>query len=367
MLTSCQLKHTPLYDEHIRLGAKMVAFGGWEMPLQYEGILAEYESTRRQVALFDTSHMGEFLIEGDARECGLDRLVTQPLIDMPEKTGRYGVMCREDGGVIDDCIVFRVGRQKWYMVVNGATAAKDAEHVSQKITPSGRWTDLSAQTGKLDVQGPSAREILKQFVTAIERLDYFACDVFPGMGEEILISRTGYTGELGYEIFCPWEKTLSFWRALLDTDQVKPAGLGARDVLRTEMGYSLYGNELKETITPLEAGLKRFIDFDKDFIGKTVLLRQLKEGVRRQLICLIAENRRSPRPHNGIFNETGERIGEVTSGTFSPYLKRGIGLGLVLADPGRKDNCLYFGDQHQKTRAAITTRPFYKLGSLKNY
>lgn len=359
------LKRTPLYDDHISLDARMVPFGGWEMPVQYEGILAEYEQTRKRSAIFDISHMGEFIIEGDAQTSGLDRIVTMRLKDMPVNTSRYGMMLNSSGGTIDDCIVFRLGEEKWFMVVNGATTEKDAAHMRSQLKKSARFTDVSPQTGKIDIQGPLCRDVLQNLVPGIGSLEYFKFDFFELLGENVLISRTGYTGELGYEIFYPWGKTTDLWKAFLKSKDVKPAGLGARDMLRLEVGYSLYGHELSEDISPLEAGLMRFVDLDKDFIGKEALLKQQKKGVTRKIVGLISESRRSPREHHTISSEEGKSIGDVTSGTFSPFLNKGIGLGFVPTGFDEKGKKVIFGDDKNKNYANISGKIFFKGGSLK--
>lgn len=360
------LQRTPLYNNHVALKAKMVPFGGWDMPVQYEGILAEYEQARTSVALFDISHMGEFIIEGDAMGSGLDRLLTMELVSMPIHACRYGSMLNEQGGVLDDLIVFRCEEKRWFLVVNASTAVKDAEHIQKHLTPQARFIDVSAQTGKIDVQGPRSRDVLSGLVEGISRLDYFSFDYFDFLGENVLISRTGYTGELGYEIYYPWDKIETVWTALLKNDLVKPAGLGARDLLRLEVGYSLYGHELSEQRTPLETGLNRFVDFDKDFIGKEALLQQQAEGVPNKIIGLTSENRRAPRAEQLIYNEAGEQIGEVTSGGFSPHLQKGIGLGFVKASATKKGDQILFGNDKSKNAAEVTGKTFYKNGSLKN-
>ena len=366
MLTQENLKKTPLYEEHVTLDAKMVPFGGWEMPVQYEGILAEYEQTRRGVTVFDTSHMGEFLIEGDLKERGLDRLVTMRLADMPLKTSRYGLLLNEQGGTIDDLIVFRLEENKWFIVVNGATTQKDAEHFQKNLNKNVSFQNISFKIGKLDLQGPQSRDILKKIQPEIEKLNYFSFDYFDLLNEHVLISRTGYTGELGYEIFFPWERTKELWRELLKDSRVKPAGLGARDVLRLEMGYSLYGHELDENISPLEAGLSRFIDFEKEFIGKEALLKEKSQGLKRKLAGIFSQTRQSPRAEHKIFSAAQEEIGIMTSGTFSPALNRGIGLGFFAIERAREGEKIFFGDQSRKTEAVVTGRAFYKHGSLKN-
>ncbi len=360
------LKQTPLYNEHVALNARIVPFGGWEMPVQYEGILAEYEHTRKAVTLFDTCHMGEFLIRGDCRESGLDALVTMAIADMPVHTCRYGMLLNDQGGVVDDLVVFREGPEDWFIVVNGATTAKDAKHFHARLKQPRAFKDISSEIGKIDVQGPLSREILKPLVPGIEKLAYYTFDNFKFLNETARVSRTGYTGELGYEIYSSSATVRTIWRKLLENPTVKPAGLGARDILRLEVGYSLYGHELSETITPLEAGLARFVDFTKEFIGKDALLKQQKGGgPRRKIAGFISETRRAPRQDNKIYAAAGEAIGIVTSGSFSPRCQRGIGLGFVpiaMASTGQK---IYFGDDNTKNLAIISSRTFYRNGSLK--
>ena len=362
-----QLLRTPLYDAHVALKARMVPFGGWEMPVQYEGILAEYDDTRNRVSIFDISHMGEFLVEGDLKASGLDKLVTMRLDDLPVKSSRYGCICNEDGGVIDDCIIFRIAEDKWFVVVNGATIEKDAAHFKKHLTDQATFTDLSMQLGKIDIQGPQSREVLKSLVPEIESLEYFAFDHFTLLDEEnVLISRTGYTGELGYEIFFPWDKTEKLWQKLLSDDSVKPAGLGARDILRLEMGYSLYGHELDDNTSPLESGLSRFIDLEKDFIGKEKIVQQKQDGVTKKIVGFISESRRSPRAEQKLFNEAEEEIGWVTSGCFSPALGYGIGLGFVNADQAKRDSKIFFGNDKSKVPAIISKRIFHQSKSIKS-
>ena len=359
------LKQTPLYKEHIALNAKMVPFGGWEMPLQYEGILAEYEKTRQEVTVFDTSHMGEFFVEGDAAASGLDKIVTQPIKDMSVKSCRYGAMLNQNGGIMDDLIVYRLAKEKWMIVVNGATAQKDEQHFKEHMTGEGVFINNSGKIGKLDIQGPLSKKVLLSLVEDMDKLDYYTFDEFEVLGEKTIISRTGYTGELGYEMYFPWERLSELWKEILKRG-VNPAGLGVRDVLRVEMCYNLYGHELEENISPLEAGLNRFIDWEKDFIGKEALLKQKESGVKRKLACFVSETRRSPRAQHKIYSSDGKKeIGTVTSGTFSPGLKRGIGLGFVDKGCVEQGETIFFGDEKNKLTAQISGRPIYKDGSLR--
>ncbi len=365
MSTEDLLKQTPLYQQHLSLKAKMVPFGGWAMPVQYESIVAEYDCTRHACSLFDTSHMGEFFVDGDAVKSGLDFLVTQPIKDMPLKTCRYGVMLNEQGGIIDDLIVFRIEQEHWLIVVNAGTMEKDERQFQKFIRPSGNFANRSAQLGKLDIQGPRSRELLNGLIPDIGKLAYYAFDHFDLLGENVLVSRTGYTGELGYEIYFPWDRTPELWDELLKRG-ARPAGLGARDLLRIEMGYSLYGHELEENICPLDAGLERFVDWDKDFFGKAALLKKKDSLDQQKIICFISESRRSPRQHHRIYDQKEELIGEVTSGIFSPHFKQGVGLGFVKKELAKKGDTIYFGDDKNKLPAEVVSRPIYKQGSLKS-
>ena len=365
MSIDAALKNTPLEQEHVALGAKMVDFAGWNMPVQYEGILQEFEYNRKTVSIFDCSHMGEFLLEGDLQSSGLDRIVTQTLNDMPVKSCRYGTMLNNNGGTIDDLIVYRISGEKWMVVVNAANIDKDRQHFLAQLTRSAKFQDVSMQTAKLDLQGPLSREVLSRLVPGVERLEYYCFDEFDLLGERVIISRTGYTGELGYEIYYPWTKVKDLWKEILKNDNVKPTGLGVRDVLRIEMCYPLYGQELDETISPVDAGLKKFVDFSKDFIGKAALLKMESDGFKRHTVCFISQTRRAPRSHHKIYSPDGFELGVVTSGTFSPALGYGIGIGLI-NQPIKTGDQVIFGDEKSKSVAVVGTRPFYKQGSLKN-
>ena len=366
MSTDMILHNTPLLDDHIALGAKMVGFGGWNMPLQYEGIIAEWDYNRKTCSIFDCSHMGEFLIKGDAIMSGLNRIVTQSIVDMPLRSCRYGAILNAQGGVIDDLIVYRKTVDEWMIVVNASNIKKDANYFKAHLTKDAVFVDQSFQTAKLDLQGPLSRDILMTLVPDVNKLEYYTFDEFMLLGVKCLISRTGYTGELGFEIYCPWEHARLVWQTLLKDARVKPTGLGVRDVLRIEMCYALYGHELDEHIFPLEAGLDKFIDWNKDFIGKDVCLAQKTAGVKRTIACIMSDSRRSPRAQHKIMNEQGFVIGEVVSGTFSPGLQLGIGMGFVQKDENILEKKIVFGDDKNMCTGKIVKRPFYKSGSLKH-
>ncbi len=362
-----QLKQTPLYPDHVHLKAKMVPFGGWSMPVQYGGILDEYAQCRKAAALFDICHMGEFVVEGDRALSSLQGIVTANLDTLAIHRSRYCLMLNEQGGVIDDLIVFRLSDKKFFLVVNAANIDKDFCYLQKAIGSKVHCVNISSETGKLDLQGPYAREALVQLCPDIGKLKYFQSDTFSLLGEECLISRTGYTGELGYEIFYPWSKTKIVWQKILENDKVKPAGLGARDILRIEMAYSLYGHELSESISPLEAGLESFVNLDKEFVGRNALLKQKKEGLMRRIVYFTSVDRRSPRLGHKLFSLDGQEVGEVTSGTFSPALQKGIGIGLVSSGANLSKESIFFGlDQKNRVAGLLCQKPFYKQGTLKN-
>ncbi|MCD4780399.1 MAG: glycine cleavage system aminomethyltransferase GcvT [Candidatus Omnitrophica bacterium] len=356
---------SPLDKQHRALSARMVSFGGWEMPVQYKGVLAEYRHTRTKASIFDISHMGEFKVLTNDKDRSLEKIFTINLSRIPLMKCRYGMILNEQAGIIDDLIVFRCAQNEWFVVVNAATMEKDEKYIASHLPSESQLTNLTFQLGKIDLQGPEARTVMKALVPGIEKLAYYSFDFFNLLGENVLISRTGYTGELGYEIYYPWEKIHLVWDGLLANELVEPAGLGARDILRLEMGYSLYGHEMNESICPFEAGLDRFVDLSKDFIGREALLAK-KDIIKRKLVGFVSSSRRSPRARQHIFSMAEEEIGIVTSGTFSPFLEKGIGLGFLPKDYLAQHKEVYFGDQRAKTPAIISSRLFYNKGSLKN-
>jgi aminomethyltransferase len=273
--------------------------------------------------------MGEFMLQADPVSSGLDRLVTQNIVSMPFGSCRYGFMLNENGGVLDDLIVYRINKNSWMLVVNAATIAADFTHLKDNLTSGCALENVSDKMAKLDVQGPQSRDVLTGiFGQAVEKLNYYTFAEFKIFDQSCIISRSGYTGELGYEIYLAHDYAGRAWERLLKDKRVLPAGLGCRDTLRLEMSYPLYGQDLDTVHTPVAAGLEKFVDFSKDFIGRDVLLRELKQGPERHLIYFQADSRRSPR-HGFDILKDGDKIGEVTSGSFSPSLGVGIGMGYV--------------------------------------
>lgn len=360
-----QLKSTPVCGRHEALKALMAPFGGWNMPIQYEGIIAEHKWCREQAALFDICHMGEFLYQGDFEAGGLEDVFTFSVKTIPMGRSRYGFLLNGQGGIIDDLIVFRLAEDKAMIVVNAATADNDFSVIASRLS-GGQFTNVTAETGKLDIQGPLSRDVLvAAFGDGIAKIPYFKFITMDILGVEAIVSRTGYTGELGYEIFLPAEKVVELWDLLLKDKRVKPAGLGARDVLRMEVGYSLYGSDIDETTTPLEAGLEGFVDFGKGFVGKDALLRQKEQGTSRKKVAFEVAGRRAPRHHYEICL-AGETVGSVTSGVFSPMQGCGIGLGYVKPDAAVIGAPLTIRHDRISMEATVCELPFFRGGSLRS-
>lgn len=360
-----QLQATPICTRHRALNALMVPFGGWDMPIQYEGIIAEHGWCRTQAALFDICHMGEFLFQGDFDASGLEDIFTFSVKTIPVGRSRYGFLLNERGGIIDDLIVFRLAGDKVMIVVNAATAPKDFAVIQGRLR-GGVFTDITAATGKLDLQGPLSRYVMVELLgEEVATIPYFKFITMNILGVEAIVSRTGYTGELGYEIFIPSEKVCELWDLLLTDERVKPAGLGARDVLRLEVGYSLYGSDIDEETTPLEAGLEGFVNFDKAFVGREALLRLKEQGVARKKVAFEVAGRRSPRHHYEICF-AGEAVGSVTSGVFSPMLGKGIGIGFIRPDLASIGTPLTIRHERVSMEATVCELPFFRGGSLRS-
>lgn len=353
---------TPLYQEHLKLNAKMSPFGGWMMPIQYEGIINEHEHTRKYVSIFDICHMGEFILEGDPVDSGLDRIITQRITSMTVGSCRYGFMLNENAGIIDDLVIYRLDKNSWMLVVNAATVGHDAKQLREHLKGKFSLENISSTMGKLDIQGPKSLEVLKKLIgSEIEKLEYYRFAKFSLLDEKVIISRTGYTGELGFEIYISNDKVVSLWKLLLENSQVKPAGLGARDTLRLEMGYPLYGHDLDIKHNPHEAGFDRFVDLKKDFIGKQFLLNP--NATRENLIYFVSTLRRAPRHGFGIY-QANQKIGTVTSGSFSPSLQVGIGMGYVSKEliPGQD---LLIKEGNIEIPVKVTQAPFYTKGTAR--
>jgi len=360
-----ECKATPLRAHHEGLKALMAPFGGWLMPIQYAGIIAEHKWCREKAALFDICHMGEFLFQGDIVAQGLDDVFTFSVQGIPVGRSRYGFLLNEEGGVIDDLIVFRLAEDEVMIVVNGARIERDFAVIRSRLKDAERLSDISAKTGKLDLQGPLSREVLvEMFGSEIGAIPFFKFIKTRILGVEAIVSRTGYTGELGFEIFISAGQVCELWELLLRDPRVAPAGLGSRDLLRLEMGYSLYGSDLDEATTPLAAGLSSFVNLDKEFVGKEALLKERQTGAARVKVAFRVNSRRAPRHHYEIFHQ-GVPVGSVTSGAFSPMLGCGIGLGYLKPEAVALGSRLVIRHDRVEMEAVVVELPFYTGGSLR--
>jgi aminomethyltransferase len=337
-------KRTPLHGVHIAAGAKMIEFAGWEMPVQYTGVLEEHRAVRCAAGLFDLSHMGELVLSGPDALATVQAVTSNDASGLEPGQAQYSLLCRPEGGIVDDVLVYRRDRD-YYLVVNAANVEKDTAWLSRHLQGRTSLTDLSAETALIAVQGPQAAAIVQQ-VTAANLADLYAFEWTAGdvAGHAAMISRTGYTGEDGFELFLPASAAQAAWQALLEAGKplsLQPVGLGARDTLRLEARLTLYGNDIDESTTPLEAGLGYFVRFEKgDFIGRAALLAQKERGVERRLVAFVGRERGIPRHGYSLVSEAGEVIGKVTSGSFAPTLQRDIGLGYVQTAYAAPDTCI---------------------------
>ena len=365
-----ELLRTPIFGEHERLGAKLVAFAGYSMPVQYSsGILEEHRAVRTAAGLFDVSHMGEIDVSGPDALALVQIVTTNDASRIEIGQAQYTTMCREDGGTLDDCIVYRFD-DRYMIVVNASNREKDRdwiEHHAKHFDVDVR--DRSDDIGLLALQGPKAQQILARLTSAdLDAIAYYHFCESEVTGVAAVISRTGYTGEDGFEVYLSATDALPVWRRLLaagEDDGLLPAGLGARDSLRLEMGYALYGNDLDENHTPLEAGLGWVVKLDgDDFIGRAALAKLKQQGVREKLVGFVLEERGFPR-HGYEVRVNGEPAGEVTSGIHSPSLQQGIGLAYVPVETAKAGTALEIMIRDRPHRAQVVRTPFYKDGSVR--
>lgn len=360
------LLKTPLYQEHEAAGGKIVDFGGWALPVQYSGILDEVEAVRKRAGLFDVSHMGEISVEGPQALAWLDTMVTNDVSKMVDNQVIYTFMCYPHGGVVDDLLIYRYGPEKFLLVVNAANTAKDWDWLVSHQAPGAELKNLSAATAQLAIQGPLAEEILLELTDfRLGEMGFFRfADPVEVAGVPALVSRTGYTGEDGFEIYCRPEDAVKLWREILAAGReqgIIPCGLGSRDTLRFEANLPLYGHEISQEITPLEARLGFFVKLKKqaDFIGKTALLALKEQGLPRQLVGLTMVDKGIPRAGYPVFNAQGEEVGFVTTGSFSPTVNANIANALVARDYLQEGTALWVGVRKRRLEAKVTKLPFY--------
>lgn len=356
---------TPLYDEHLRLNAKMVEFFGWNMPIQYQGILKEHKMVREKSGLFDVSHMGEVLIEGKDAEKFLDYLLTNNIKSMASGETIYTFMCYENGGVVDDLIVYKMDDLKYLLVVNAANTEKDFDWICKNLSGEVTAVNVSDKYAQLALQGPKSMEILSKLTgTDLSKIKYFSfMNPVTVAGIPCLVSRTGYTGEDGFELYMNPDDAPMVWRNILEVagEDTAPIGLGARDTLRFESKLPLYGQEFSAEISPIEAGFGFFVKLDKgDFIGRDVLSDQKTNGTKRKLVEFEMCDKGIPRSHYEIAGKNGDIIGHVTSGGFASTLNKNIGLGLIKSEYAKARDQIDILIRNKPVKAVITKNNFYK-------
>jgi len=359
------MKNTALSSTHEALGAKMVPFAGYNMPVQYEGVNAEHETVRNSVGVFDVSHMGEFLIDGEHALALIQKVSSNDASKLTVGKAQYSCLPNDDGGIVDDLIIYRVKENTYLLVVNASNIEKDWNWIQSKNDVGATMRDLSEDYSLLAIQGPKAIEAMQSItshdLTAIKFYNFIVGD-FAGI-EHVIISATGYTGSGGFEIYCKNSEVKQIWDKVLEAGAdygIKPIGLAARDTLRLEMGYCLYGNDIDDTTSPIEAGLGWITKFTKTFTNSEALKAEKEHGAENKLVAFELDERGIPRQGYDIVDHNGNKIGRVTSGTMSPSLGKGIGLGYVpkvFADVHSKINIQI---RKKAIPATVVKLPFYK-------
>lgn len=355
---------TALHAAHQALGAKLVDFAGWDMPLAYAGTVGEHLAVRRAAGAFDIGHMGRIEVRGPGAGAYVRSLVTRTLADMPAGAARYALVCNERGTILDDIFVYRKAPEEWLLIVNGANRVKIVSWIEQHRPSAVSVVDRTLDTGLIALQGPCIRDVLGRIELSLPssfRLHTFVENTW--QGRSLLIARTGYTGEWGVEVMADHATIVALWNQTLTQGKdlgLVPVGLGARDTLRLEMGYALYGHEIDETTTPLEAGLDWVVDFSEaDFVGKAALIAQRNQGVDRCLVGFELVDKGVPRQGHPILAD-GRPVGTVTSGNLSPSLDKGIGMGYIEATRGAVGTAIEIDIRGKRKRAVITKPPFFR-------
>jgi len=360
------MKRTPLYEEHLRLNGKMVEFAGWEMPVQYSGVVAEHVAVRERVGLFDVSHMGEIWVTGADAEKALEQLTCNRVSALYDGKAQYSALLNDQGGVIDDIIVYRFSSDRYLLCVNASNADHDFEWLVSRNTTDAVITNASAEYGQIAVQGPKAIELLAPLVrscdlTQVKSFHFVEAEL---LNTKVIIARTGYTGEDGVEIFVKAEKVADLWRLLLEHGEsygVIPCGLGARDSLRLEAALPLHGHELAPDVSALESGLGWIVKFDKgDFIGKAALQAEKTAGLKRGLVGFFVTDPGIVRENQPVFDAAGNQIGITTSGTKTPTIQKALGMALVHTSHTKEGSEIFIEVRGKKLRAEVVKKPFYK-------
>ncbi|WP_347862764.1 glycine cleavage system aminomethyltransferase GcvT [Salimicrobium sp. PL1-032A] len=364
-----QGNRSPLHNEFVRLGAKLINFGGWEMPVQFKGIKEEHKAVRENAGLFDVSHMGEIIVRGPASVSFLNKMLTNNVEKLSPGKAQYTLMCYDDGGTVDDLIVYQLNEEEYLLVVNAANKDKDVQWLIDHTQEGVSIIDYSASYAQLAVQGPRAEKVLQKIteenLQAIRFFRFSSGVSFKGVSESAIVSRTGYTGEDGFEIYLPVEAATDLWRVVLaagEEDGVQPVGLGARDTLRFEAALPLYSQELSPSVSPVEAGLGFAVKEKKevDFHGKEILQQQKEKGTKRQLKGIEMIEKGIPRNGYLVYDEEGREIGFVTSGTQSPTLQKNLGLALLDREYTEEGRYVYVQVRKKRIQAKVVSTPFYK-------
>jgi aminomethyltransferase len=359
------MKNTALTQTHIALGAKMVPFAGYNMPVQYAGINVEHETVRKGVGVFDVSHMGEFILKGEGALDLIQKVTSNDASKLYDGKIQYSCLPNEQGGIVDDLLVYRIDEKTYMLVVNASNIQKDWDWISKYNSYGVDMKDISDRTSLLAVQGPKAAQALQSLTEVdLSAMEYYTFQKgkFSGV-DNVLISATGYTGAGGFEIYFDNEHADVIWKAIFEAGApfgIQPIGLGARDTLRLEMGFCLYGNDIDDTTSPLEAGLGWITKFTKDFVNSANLSAQKQDGVKRKLVGFEMLERGIPRHDYEICDAAGNTIGKVTSGTQSPSLQKAIGLGYIATDFAKEDSEIFIKIREQLVKAQVVKFPFYK-------
>ena len=359
------MKNTALTQRHIALGAKMVPFAGYAMPVQYEGVTIEHETVRNGVGVFDVSHMGEFILKGDRALELIQRFSSNDASKLYDGKAQYSCMPNGKGGIIDDLIIYRINENEYFLVVNASNIEKDWEWISSQNDLGVEMANVSDDYSLLAIQGPDAAKAMQSLTEVdLSNMTYYTFENnrFAGI-ENVMISATGYTGSGGFEIYVRNEDANKLWDSVFEAGKafnIKPIGLAARDTLRLEMGFCLYGNDINDETSPLEAGLGWITKFTKDFVDSDFLKKQKEDGVTKKLVAFEMIDRGIPRKDYQIFDAESNCIGKVTSGTMSPSLKVGIGLGYVNLPLNKLDTEIYVAVRNKMLKAKVVKLPFYK-------
>jgi aminomethyltransferase len=362
------MKRTALYDVHVAAGARMVPFAGYDMPVQYDGVIAEHTAVRESAGLFDVSHMGQIVFRGKDAAEAVNRLITNDLNRVGTGRAQYTLFCKEDGGILDDAICYRLGDEEVLVVVNAGNLDKMWSWIQKHSTASTAPVNESDQWSLLAIQGPKARQIAERVMPGALELGRFAVGAFTCAGHKVWAATTGYTGEPGYEIFVRNNGAKDVWAALLAAgapDGLVPCGLGARDSLRLEMKYPLYGNDLDEDTNPIEAGLGWAVRLKVPFIGVDAIRNVKTNGVARKLVGIELSGRGIARPGYALFDLDGKEIGRVTSGTRSPSLKRAICMAWVELDHSEVGSAVQVDIRGRMVEGYVVKTPFYRADEIK--